>query len=95
MALSREEIEHVAALAHIELRPEEIDVLSVQLSSVVEHISKLAELDTEDVAPTAQAVSAENVMREDEVRPSWTPEAVLANAPRRRDDLFEVQAVLD
>jgi aspartyl-tRNA(Asn)/glutamyl-tRNA(Gln) amidotransferase subunit C len=85
----------VAALAHIDLTPEELDEFSVELSSVIDHIAKLRELDTSSVPPTAHAIPMENVMRDDVVEPSWQPETVLANAPRRVDDLFAVQAILD
>jgi aspartyl-tRNA(Asn)/glutamyl-tRNA(Gln) amidotransferase subunit C len=95
MALSREEVEHVARLAHLGLSPEEVDEFAVELSSVIEHVNRLQRLDTADVPPTAHVISMENVMREDEVRPSWPPDAVLANAPRRYDDQFEVQAIFD
>jgi aspartyl-tRNA(Asn)/glutamyl-tRNA(Gln) amidotransferase subunit C len=95
VALSREEVEHVARLAHIGLTPEEIEEFAVELSSVIDHVSMLQRLDTEDVPPTAHVLPVENVMRDDEVRPSWTAEEVLANAPRRTTDQFEVQAVFD
>ena len=95
MALSRKEVEHVAQLAHIGLAESEIEELSRQLSTVLDHISQLQELDTSAVEPTAQAVSVENIMRADVASPSWPPESVLANAPHRQGDFIEVQAVLD
>jgi aspartyl-tRNA(Asn)/glutamyl-tRNA(Gln) amidotransferase subunit C len=95
MSLSRGEVEHVARLAHIGLTEEEIDEFAIELSSVIDHVTRLQRLDTDGVSPTAHVVPIENVMREDEVRPSWPPEAVLANAPRRYDDQFEVQAIFD
>jgi aspartyl-tRNA(Asn)/glutamyl-tRNA(Gln) amidotransferase subunit C len=66
-----------------------------EISGILDHIAILREVDTTDVPPTAFAVPVENIVREDEVRPSWDPEAVLANAPRREDGLFEVQAIFD
>jgi len=95
MSISREEVVHVAHLAHIGLTDADIDRMTHELSSVVEHVAKLAELDTDDVQPTGHAVDVQNVMREDEVRPSWPPELVLANAPVRRADFFEVPPVLE
>ena len=95
MPIDRDTVAHVAALAHIDLSPEELDEFSVELSSVVDHIAKLRELDTDAVPPTAHAVPVDNVLRDDIVAPSWPPEAVLANASRRVGDLFEVQAILD
>lgn len=95
MPLSREEVEHVARLAHIKLRPEEIELLAVQLSSVVDHVARLERLDLTGVEPTSHAVPLSDVMRDDEIAPSWPVAAVLANAPRRWEEYFEVQAVLD
>jgi aspartyl-tRNA(Asn)/glutamyl-tRNA(Gln) amidotransferase subunit C len=66
-----------------------------EISGILDHVAVLRNLDTSDVPATAFAVPLENVMREDVVAPSWAPAAVLANAPRREDDLFEVQAIFD
>lgn len=95
MSIDRDTVAHVAALAHIDLSPEELDEFAVDLSSILDHIAKLSELDTQDVPPTAHAIPMENVLRDDVVAPSWPPEAVLANASHRVGDLFEVQAILD
>lgn len=95
MALSRETVEHLARLAHVGLDSSEIDRLSAQVTAVLEHVSRLQQISTEGVPPTAQAISTENVWREDEVRPSWPPAAVLANAPHKSHDFFEVQAVFE
>lgn len=65
-----------------------------QLSTILEHIALLNELDTEAIPPTAQVIALTNVMRDDEVRPSLPVEAVLANAPRRSGDYFEVHTPL-
>lgn len=95
MPVSRDVVEHVARLAHIALRPEETEELTEQLSSIVDHIAVLQEVATADVQPAAHVNALEDVMRDDEVRPSWPADAVLANAPRRYQDLFEVQAIFD
>jgi aspartyl-tRNA(Asn)/glutamyl-tRNA(Gln) amidotransferase subunit C len=95
MPLSRDEVEHVASLAHIGLQPGEVDELTVQLSSIIDHIARLQEIDTTSVEPTAHTLLVDNVMRDDVDEPPWPPTAVLANAPRRADDFFEVQAILD
>ncbi len=95
MPLSRQEVEHVARLAHIQLQPDEIDLLASQLSTVVDHVARLEELDLAGVEPTSHAVALSDVMRDDETAPSWPVEAVLANAPHRQQNYFQVQAVLD
>ena len=93
--LSREVVEHVARLAHIGLTPDEIEHFASELTSVIEHVNKLQELETVGIEPTAHAIPTQSVMREDEPRPSWNPFGVIANAPRRVDDQFAVQAIFD
>lgn len=95
MKLSREEVLHIARLARVALTEEEITRMSEQLSDLLEHFEVLQKVDTEGVTPTAQSVTLQSVMREDEVRPSLPPEDVLANAPRREGDCFRVRAVLE
>ena len=95
MKLSREEVLHIARLARIGLTESEITRLSEQLSHILESFEVLQEVDTTDVAPTAQSVALQSVMRDDEVAPSLSPEDVLANAPRREENFFRVRAVLE
>jgi len=95
MKLSREEVLHIAQLARVALTEDEITRLSEQLSNLLEHFEVLQRVDTEGVPPTAQSVTLQGVMREDEVLPSLPPEDVLANAPRREGDCFRVRAVLE
>jgi aspartyl-tRNA(Asn)/glutamyl-tRNA(Gln) amidotransferase subunit C len=94
MRLSREEVEYVAALARLGLSDDEITRLQDQLSSILEHIAAIDELDTEAIPPTAQVIALTNVMRSDIVADSLSRDAVLANAPRQSDGFFEVHAIL-
>jgi aspartyl-tRNA(Asn)/glutamyl-tRNA(Gln) amidotransferase subunit C len=92
--LSIEDVEHVAALARLGLSDEEKVRMSQQLSSILDHISVLNQLDTSAIPPTAQVIELANIMRPDEVRPSLPREAILRNAPREVDGYIAVQAVL-
>ena len=94
MPLSREEVVYVAKLARLGLSDAEIARMQDQLSSILEHIAALNELDTDAIPPTAQVITQKNVMRQDVVTGSLSREAVLANAPRQTDGFFEVQAIL-
>jgi aspartyl-tRNA(Asn)/glutamyl-tRNA(Gln) amidotransferase subunit C len=94
MRLTREEVEHVAALARLGLSDAEITRLQDQLSSILEHIAAIDRLDTEAIPPTAQVIAMMNVMRPDVVSGSLPREAVLENAPRQSDGFFEVHAIL-
>ena len=95
MKLSREEVLHIARLAKVALTEEEITRMSEQLSNLLEHFEVLQKVDTEGVPPTAQSVTLQSVMREDEVKPSLPTEDILANAPRRDGDCFRVKPVLE
>jgi aspartyl-tRNA(Asn)/glutamyl-tRNA(Gln) amidotransferase subunit C len=94
MALSREEVEYVAALARLGLNDTEVARMQEQLSSILEHIAVIDRLDTAEIPPTAQVISLTNVFRPDEVTPSLPRDSVLANAPRQREGFFEVDAIL-
>jgi aspartyl-tRNA(Asn)/glutamyl-tRNA(Gln) amidotransferase subunit C len=94
MSLSREEVEHVAALARLGLTDEEISRLQDQLSSILGHIAAIDRLDTAAIPPTAQVIDLVNVLRDDIATLSLPREAILANAPRQADGFFEVHAVL-
>ncbi len=93
MALTTEEVEHVAKLARLRLAPEEIGKMRAQLSNILEHIDMLKEVDVTDVPPTAQVTELLNILREDETRPSLPREDVLANAPEQQDGMFRVRAI--
>ena len=95
MSISREDVEHVAYLARLGLTEEEKDRLAQQLSNILDAMQVIARLDTSAIPPTAQVIPLSNVMREDEVRPSFDREEILKNAPRRSGDYFLVPAVLE
>jgi aspartyl-tRNA(Asn)/glutamyl-tRNA(Gln) amidotransferase subunit C len=93
--LSRSDVEHVAHLARLGLTEDELNRLEGQLNHILDQYEILSELDTDDIAPTAQTIELENILREDVVRPSLPVEAVLANAPARDGDFIVVPAILD
>ena len=95
MKVSREEVLHIARLARIALDESEITRLSEQLSNLLGNFEVLQQVNTDDVPPTAQSVALQSVMREDEVAPSFPPEDILANAPRRDENCFRVKPVLE
>ena len=95
MRLSCEEVEHIAELAKLGLTEEEKERFSQQLSAILEYAQMLQELDTEAIPPTAQVITLQNVMRPDEVRPSFPREDILANAPAAEKGCFKVHAVLE
>jgi aspartyl-tRNA(Asn)/glutamyl-tRNA(Gln) amidotransferase subunit C len=94
MALTRDDVEKVALLGRLRLTPDELDRMTAQLAAIVGYVDQLAELNTEDVEPMAHAVELNNVFRADELRPSLSREAALANAPHRDGECYLVPAVL-
>ena len=94
MRLTTADVKHVAALARLGLSDDEIERLREQLSSILDHIAALEELDTAAIPPTAQVLPLTNVMRDDVVRTSLPREAVLMNAPRQTEGFFEVHTPL-
>lgn len=95
MALSADEVRHIARLARVALDGDEVERLQEQLSAILDHFAVLNEIDTDGVPPTAQTFEMTNVDRDDEPQPSATRDDVLANAPRQQDGYFRVRAVLD
>ena len=90
MAITREDVLHVAALAQLELSEQEIARLTEQLGDILEAVGKVSELDLSDVPPTSHPLAVVNVFRPDEPRPSLPLDDVFANAPERDADFFRV-----
>ena len=88
--ITKEEVLHVARLARLELSDDEVAKLQEQLSDILEAVSKVSELDLSDVPPTSHPLDVVNVWAEDEPRPSWPLDDVLANAPEREGAFFKV-----
>jgi len=93
VTLSRDQVRHVALLARLGLRDGEEDFYAEQLSRILDHIDRLAEVDTEAIPPTAQVVEVRNVMRADEPRPSLSQEQAIGNAPVAEGGFLVVRAI--
>jgi aspartyl-tRNA(Asn)/glutamyl-tRNA(Gln) amidotransferase subunit C len=93
MKLTRSQVQHVAQLARLGLTDDEMEALASELSSILEYIDQLEQLDTSSIAPTAQVGELVDVMRDDEVQPSLDVEEALANAPSRDGYYFRVRAM--
>jgi len=93
--ITLKDVEHVARLARLELSVEENDRMRAQLDRILSYIDKLKELDISGVEPTSHAIPMTNVMREDELKPSFPVDAMLANAPEREGDFFRVPKIIE
>ena len=95
MPITREEVQHIAALCRIGMTEDDLEKMPQQLSHILELFQVLEGLDTEDVPPTGHFGSLETVMRTDASRPSMPRDDVLANAPQQQGNLFRVKVVLE
>src|SRR3954467_9097566 len=90
MAIDRDQLLHVAHLARLELREEEVEQLGAQLNDILAAVGKVSELDLSDVPPTSHPLDVVNVWGADEPRDSLPVDDALRNAPEREADFFRV-----
>ena len=88
-------MKHIALLARLGLSEDEVEKLREQLSNILDNFEILKKVDTTDVPPTSHSIALVNVLRDDEVAPSFPPKEILANAPQEEDGCFRVRAVLE
>lgn len=95
MPLSKDDVDHIALLARLHLSEEEKERYREQLSNILDHVSKLQELDTKDVPAMASIVVPQSRLRADEPEAAMPRADLLANAPDVEEDQFRVPPVLD
>jgi len=96
--ISKEQVKHIAKLARIRLNEKEVEKFKRELSSVLDYVEKLKEVDTENVEPISQVTGLENVMREDIPARDKKKERrnkLIKQAPRRKGDYFKVPRILE
>ncbi|GMV37285.1 MAG: aspartyl/glutamyl-tRNA(Asn/Gln) amidotransferase subunit C [Fimbriimonadales bacterium] len=94
MALSIEQVRHIAKLARLQMTEEEMEAMLPHLQEMVDLFGRLSQVDTEGLEPTSHSVPVENVWREDEPAPPSDPVPILQAAAEARDGLFLVPAIL-
>lgn len=94
-AISREDVAHLARLAHIEMSEAELDKMTGELGVIVDAIASVSEAAGADVPATSHPIPLANVFREDVVGETLTVEQALRNAPDSEDSRFKVPAILD
>ncbi|MGA7194015.1 MAG: Asp-tRNA(Asn)/Glu-tRNA(Gln) amidotransferase subunit GatC [Anaerolineales bacterium] len=95
MSLSQQEVEHIAKLARLELSEAQKELYREQLSDILDYISKLRELDTKDVLPTAGGGVTQMTLRVDEAHPGLATDELFANAPQTEDKQFKIPPVFE
>ncbi|MEP0767482.1 MAG: Asp-tRNA(Asn)/Glu-tRNA(Gln) amidotransferase subunit GatC [Fimbriimonadia bacterium] len=94
MALSIEQVRHIAKLARLQMTEEEMEAMLPHLQEMVDRFGRLSQVDTEGLEPTSHSAPLENVWREDEPSPQGEPSAILKGAAEARNGLFLVPAIL-
>ncbi len=94
MKITREEVEHVAQLARLNLDEVELQKMTKQLDDILSYVAKLDELDTEGVPPTTHAFSISNAFRDDEVKDSLSQDDALVNCAKPKNGAFTVPRII-
>ena len=95
MSLTLKEVEHIARLARLELTGEQKALYRVQLSSILDYVARLQELDTSNIPATASVSVPQMPLRADEPSPGLKVEELLANAPQQEDNQFKIPPVFE
>ena len=95
MKITKEQIQHIAVLSRLNLSEEEKDLYGSQLSSILDYVDQLNELDTRETEPTSHVLSLSNVMRDDILVSSLPGEEALKNAPSRSENFYRVPRIIE
>lgn len=94
MAVTLNDVEHIAELARLKFSDKELKSFTHQLNGILKYVEKLNELDTENVEPLSHLVEGNNAFREDKLKPSLNREEALKNAPESDGEFFKVPKVI-
>jgi len=89
------QVRHIGHLSRLDLSEEEVARFGHQLSSILDYVDQLNEVNVDGVEPSAHALEVHNVYRDDDVGKSFTTEQALSNAPEHDASFFKVPKVLD
>ncbi len=95
MSLTKDEVEHIAALARLELTEEEKARYREQLSAILDYAARLQTLDTSHIPPTSTVLAKRSVLRKDVAEQGLSAEEILRNAPSAEQNQFRVPPVLE
>jgi aspartyl-tRNA(Asn)/glutamyl-tRNA(Gln) amidotransferase subunit C len=95
MGIDRAAVDHVARLARLDLSEDERVRMQAELTDILDHVTRIQALELDGVEPTTHALPLRNVMRADEVIPSFPQAVALANAPATEDGRFKVPRIVE
>ncbi len=94
MPITKDDILKIASLARLELSAGELEKIHKDLVQIISYIEQIQKVNTDGIMPSSQFIKAENVFREDIVKPSLPREKALSNAPDTDGEYFKVPKVL-
>ena len=94
MAITIQDVEHIAKLAKLEFTDTEKEKFTQQMNQILEYMEQLNSLDTSSIEPLSRVIELSNVFRADEVKPGVSTEDALKNAPAKNDQFFKVPKVI-
>ncbi|MEM3736987.1 MAG: Asp-tRNA(Asn)/Glu-tRNA(Gln) amidotransferase subunit GatC [Candidatus Bathyarchaeia archaeon] len=92
--VTKDQVEHIAWLARIELSEEDKELFARQLNEILEYFQKIDQIDTEGIPPTIHVLDIFNIFRSDEVSPSLSVEAALSNASQSKGGYFKAPRIV-
>lgn len=95
MSVTKEDVQHIAALSRLTVPESELEKFTEQFNQILNYVDKLQKLDTKGIEPTAHVLPVSNVFRKDEALPGVSHEDALKNAPEEHNDGFKVPRVLE
>jgi aspartyl-tRNA(Asn)/glutamyl-tRNA(Gln) amidotransferase subunit C len=95
MAISEEQVKHVAKLAKLSFSDDELHEFTSQLGKIIDMVETLEEVDTEGVPFTSNVAETINVMREDNAQEGWNRQELMRNVPESEDGFIKVPAIID
>ena len=95
MAISEEQVKHVAKLAKLSFSDDELHEFTSQLGKIIDRVETLEEVDTEGVPFTSNVAETINVMREDIAAEGWNRQELMRNVPESEDGFIKVPAIID
>lgn len=95
MAITANEVKHVASLAKLEFSDQELEMFTGQMDEIINMVQELQEVDTDGVKMTSTVTDAINVMREDVAKPGMDRDVLMQNVPEQEDGYIKVPAIID
>ncbi|OGF48455.1 MAG: asparaginyl/glutamyl-tRNA amidotransferase subunit C [Candidatus Firestonebacteria bacterium RIFOXYC2_FULL_39_67] len=93
--ISKKDVLHVAKLSHLKFEEKDLDKFALQLEGMIEFVDKLKEVNTDGIEPTSSVIPVTNVMREDELKPSFSREKALSNAPEKELGHYKIPKMME